>query len=97
MPMKWVGQVKTLYQNAAHTVGIIRLNPDTKTYKLAGYWNKELLQEAMDSLDLLEYRDVEVVVIEDKELGASILLLRSPKSSHEDVYVAVAGKSEATS
>ena len=96
MTMKWVGSVKTLYQNAAHTVGIVRLKPDAKPRKLEGYWNKDLLLEAIEALDLFEYRDFEVWVIEDTSGEASLLLFKSAKAVNEDVFVAVAGKSEAT-
>lgn len=91
----WDGMCKTLIQNKSHTVGVVKVIDPTKVRKIVGYWDKNLLKEVMDVLDTFEYRDFEISVVEDAELGASILLLKSPNLKDESIYVAIAGKTEA--
>jgi len=86
--------VKILFQNKDNTVGIVRLTESGKARvrTLPGFWNKKLLIDAIEALDILEYRDVEIRVLEDSD--SSLLLIRHPRSN-DDVYITVAGKTEA--
>lgn len=87
--------ITTLLQNKTSTVGVVRMKPGTEPKRIIGFFNKKLLQEAMDALDVLECRDFEICYLEDPSVNATLLLLRSPLQRQEDVYFAVAGKSEA--
>ena len=92
--MTRVNDVKTLFQNKDNTVGVVRLTESGKARvrKLPGFWNKKLLMDAVEALDIFEYRDVEIRVLEESD--SSLLLIRHPHSN-DDVYIAVAGKTEA--
>lgn len=89
-----VGKMKVVFKNTANTVGILDVtDQESRVHKLAGFWNKELLQEAIRTLDLFEYRDVEVSVIEED--GCGVLLLK-PALSDTKLRIAIAGKTEPT-
>jgi len=92
--MSITDDVKILFQNKDSTVGIVRLTESGKARvrKLPGFWNKKLLIDAIEALDILEHRDVEIRVLEESD--SSLLLIRHPYSN-DDVYIAVAGKTEA--
>ena len=92
--MSITDDVKILFQNKDSTVGIVRLTESGKTRArtLPGFWNKKLLIDAIEALDILEYRDVEIRVLEESD--SSLLLIRH-LHSNDDVYIAVAGKTGA--
>jgi len=92
----WSGNIEVILQNKSSTVGVVRVNEKGKSQirKLAGFWNKKLLHDVVEALDLFDYRDVEIGVIEDGA-GASLLMMKSPHSKNDDIYISVAGKTEA--
>jgi protein tyrosine phosphatase len=91
--MKWSGELEVVFQNKMQTVGVVRIKDDDEKniHNITGYWNKELLQQAMGALDLFDYRDVKVSVIEDEESNSSMLLIK-PANSETKIRIAVAGK-----
>jgi hypothetical protein len=88
--------IKPLFQNTAHTVGIVKVGREGLK-RIPGYFNKEKLEEMLPLFDLFQRRDMAVFYrdgVGSNSEGASLLLIAPDED--KDVFIAVAGRSEAS-
>lgn len=82
--------MKELFTNKGNTVGIVEVAHEDKLYKIAGFFNKELLAEMTKLFDLFDRRDVELYTSTSATGDSAILLVKVK----DNTFLAVCGKTE---
>lgn len=85
-------KVERIITTKHDTVGLVTATGLEKTVRVPGYFNKDLIKEAVDKyFDLFGSRDISLFIANDGE-GAAMLMFRPDEN--KDVFVCIAGKSE---
>jgi hypothetical protein len=84
-------KLQTIISTKHHTVGLATVTEKENVKRIPGYFNKDLIKEAVEKyFNLFGERDISISYASDEK--AAMLLFRPDET--KDIFVCIAGKSE---